>query len=244
MTSHKNPSLTIRSIGSKGPRLPFELQPIMRLDTGEVFAHELLFRGERSEGIWKVVDRAVLEYFRTKNRRKLPTFINLDHGFLLDTPDSLLLEVMKHNQVYFELSEELVSADVFESVSMKVNRLSAQGITFAIDDFGSGLDGLSRLYALDRVACIKVDGKLFQQAHKRKHARESLRNMVNHWNKSGFLTIAEWVESPDLMAFAMETGFGLAQGFQVDAFLQEQANSEMRKKSEKEAADKQLATTQ
>ena len=216
MRRNNNSMLTIDSGQGK---LSFELQPIMRLEDNHVYAHEILYRGERLPGGWGEVDKAVLQYFRSADRGDTPTFINLDHSYLLNEPDQHLLEVSKMNSVYFEISEEFVSSEVFDTLSHKINKLTAQGITFAIDDFGSGLDGLSRLFALDRVECIKVDGKLFQQAVKRQHAREALTNMVAHWNSAGMITIAEWVESKELLQFAREIGFTMVQGFEVDALI-------------------------
>jgi len=222
MRRNTNLMLTIDSGQSL---LPFELQPIMRLEDNHVYAHEILYRGERLPGGWGDVDKAVLDYFRSEARGSTPTFINLDHSYLLNEPDHHLLEVSKMNSVYFEISEEFVSSEVFDTLSRKINKLSALGITFAIDDFGSGLDGLSRLFALDRVECIKVDGKLFQQAALRQHARESLSNMVAHWNSAGMITIAEWVESKELLEFAREIGFTMVQGFEVDALIASRNNA-------------------
>jgi EAL domain-containing protein (putative c-di-GMP-specific phosphodiesterase class I) len=46
-----------------------------------------------------------------------------------------------------------------------------------------------------------------------------LKSLVAHWKKAGLMTTAEWVESPELMAFAVEIGFDAVQGWYVDRIL-------------------------
>jgi EAL domain-containing protein (putative c-di-GMP-specific phosphodiesterase class I) len=150
-------------------------------------------------------------------------FVNLDHAYLIEVPDDLLLEAQARHALRFEINEKDVPGDGFAGLCEKINRLSAKGVRFAVDDFGSGRDGLSRVFALDKVECIKVDGALFQAAYRRHHARAALSSMVAHWNAAGILTIAEWIESEALLAFAIETGFAMGQGFYVDELRRREA---------------------
>lgn len=203
--------------------LPFALQAIARISDMTIFAREFLYRGAPLPGGWPAVDAALVGHLEKYAVSTLPIFVNLDHNFLLDVPDLTLINASRRNPVYFEINEAYVPHDIYNLLSVKINRLTEQGVKFAIDDFGSGLDGLSRIYALDQLLCVKVDGNLLHAAYQRKHARDSLLDMVSHWNRAGVLTVAEWIESEALLEFALDTGFAMGQGFFLDSVADDMA---------------------
>lgn len=199
----------------------FEMQAIVSLSDMRVHGYEFLYRGTprpvNALG-WRDVDISIVSYLLGVDSMPVSCYINLSHDSLLAIPDETLLGVSSRHDVKFEISEAVAQAALFALVCEKVNRLSALGVKFVIDDFGAGLDGCRRIYSLDRIEAVKVDRDLLIEASKREKAASMLRVQVQHWNETGVATIAEGVETPELLAFARIVGFSMVQGFHVDTF--------------------------
>lgn len=201
-------------------RVRFELQALARARDLSVYGYEFLYRGKarpRSAAEWMAVDRAVLRYLAEECECEgKPCFINLSHESLLTAEESSFAAACARNNMRFEMSEAAAEKLLFEQVCEKINHLTSLGIQFAIDDFGAGLDGSRRLYALDRVAAIKVDRGLLVSASSRPHAARMLEAAVASWKSAGITAVAEGVETAELLAFAQRLGFDLVQGWHVD----------------------------
>lgn len=206
---------------AEGEGIRFELQAIARADDLSVYGYEFLYRGTAwptSVAEWMAVDRAVLRYLaQVDEGGGKPCFINLSHESLLTTEEAAFAAACARNDLRFEMSEAEAEKILFDEVCEKVNRLSSLGMQFAIDDFGAGLDGSLRLYALDSVAAIKVDRGLLVSAAGRPQAAKMLEASIASWKSAGISTVAEGVESAELLAFAQRVGFDLLQGWHVDA---------------------------
>lgn len=200
----------------------FELQAIANTADLTVYGYEFLYRGAvrpTSATAWVQVDLGVLRYLGAVSLGlDKPFFINLSHESFMAIPDSAFFAASEKNELRFELSEAVAEGRLFEEVCNKVNRLIGYGMHFAIDDFGAGLDGSRRLYALDTVAVIKVDRGLLISAAGRSNAAKMLAASVASWKAAGMQTVAEGVETAELLAFAQGLGFDLVQGWHVDTF--------------------------
>lgn len=198
----------------------FELQAIARAGDLSVYGYEFLYRGKAwptSAAQWMAVDRAVLQYLsQAEECDGKPCFINLSHESLLTTEETWFAAACARNDLRFEMSEAAAENALFDQVCEKINRLSSLGMQFAIDDFGAGLDGSRRLYALDTVAAIKVDRGLLVSAAGRPQAARMLEASVASWKSAGITTVAEGVESAELLTFAHSIGFDLVQGWYID----------------------------
>lgn len=205
---------------AEDPGIRFELQAIAHANDLSVYGYEFLYRGKvrpASVAEWMAVDRAVLRYLgQVGEGGGRPCFINLSHESLLTTEESAFAAAAARNDMRFEMSEAAAEKTLFDQVCEKINHLSSLGMQFAIDDFGAGLDGSRRLYALDSVAAIKVDRGLLVSAACRPHAARMLEASVASWKSAGITTVAEGVESAELLAFARGIGFELLQGWHVD----------------------------
>jgi EAL domain-containing protein (putative c-di-GMP-specific phosphodiesterase class I) len=209
------------------PKTRFELQAIVWTRDLSPYGYEFLYRGEErpttSHG-WQLVDRAVLEHLgRHGERAGRPLFVNLSHESLLSIPDRVLMQAAARNDVRFEISEDVADNELFDQVCSKVNRLTVSGLQFVIDDFGAGLDGCRRMYSLDTVSAVKIDRDLLASAARRPGAAGMLKASVAHWNSTGVMTIAEGVETRDLLDFATRTGFSLVQGWHVDTLVRSES---------------------
>lgn len=199
---------------SKAVRLPFECQPLFTR-AGEIHGQELLYRGLQPAS-WPVVDAAVLKYLARHDLELPRVFVNLANESLLEIPDEALVVAAQVNRVVFELSEQYFDGDNVAQLVAKVDRLVDKGVKFAIDDFGGGYDGLRRLYSLAEISYVKVDGAFLRTCLDRSDAAGVLTYLVRTWQSRGINVVAEWVESPSLLAFAKMLDFDLTQGWYVD----------------------------
>lgn len=201
------------------PPVPYKFQPIVTAGSKSVFGYEILYRGPAVTD-WGAVDREILGYL-SQAPRGLPTlFVNLSNESFMHASSEQLVAASKYNDVYFELSETIAGPDLFESLSQKVNQLTALGVRFAIDDFGAGHDGLGRTFALDKIAIIKVDGDMMRRAMTHKKNADMLVRVITQWREDGTITIAECIETPEMLAFAEALKFDMVQGWHVDDLVQ------------------------
>lgn len=208
-------------VGHGEPPKKFELQAIVAIKDSALYGYEYLYRGmvrPTTSAGWTLVDHALVSYLgeEVTAGQECARFVNLSHESLLAIPDRDLIAAAARNDMRYEVSEAIADDRMFALVCEKVNRLSAMGLDFVVDDFGAGLDGNRRLYSLDRVSAVKVDRELLIAASQRSAAAGMLKASVRHWNETGITTIAEGVESPALLKFSEEMGFQLAQGYHLD----------------------------
>lgn len=198
----------------------FELQAIASAGDLSVYGYEFLYRGKvrpTTAADWANIDEGVLRYLgQVSVGLGRVCFVNLSHESVLSVPERAFKAATRQNELRFEMSEAVAEGALFERVCDKVNHLTSHGVHFAIDDFGAGLDGSRRLYALDQVAAIKVDRGLLVTAAARVQASRMLAAAVASWKAAGIQTVAEGVETPELLDFARRMGFDLVQGWHVD----------------------------
>jgi diguanylate cyclase (GGDEF)-like protein len=113
----------------------------------------------------------------------------------------------------FEIAETAVIANL-SAATRFMTRVSETGCQFALDDFGSGLSSFAYLKNLP-VSYLKIDGKYIRNI-----LQESVDfAMVKAINEIGQVlgkkTIAEFVESDEVLEKLREMGVDLAQGYQI-----------------------------
>lgn len=209
-------------------------QPIVRLEDGEVIAHEALCRGVLAELPRAPSDLLVLaasvglerELSRVFRRCAVdgsaelagagPIFYNTHPAELNDSRALLadvesLLESGGPHPLVIEIHEAAVSD--LGAMRGLVNDLDARGVALAYDDFGAGQARLLELVEAPP-AYLKFDIQLIRGLD---HASDSRRRMVEalvRMVKSlGILSLAEGVESPAEAQAVREAGFDLAQGY-------------------------------
>jgi EAL domain-containing protein (putative c-di-GMP-specific phosphodiesterase class I) len=204
--------------GRRGIELLFSMEPIVHRRDPSPFGYELLYRGSRPCA-FRDIDAQLLAYLGTCPR-SLPTlFVNLSNDIMSSACDDALLRAARNADVYFELSERAMAPGVFERIASRVEALSRQGVRFALDDFGSGHDGLSRLLAMDSVRVIKLDGALLERAARRPAAARMLRAVCDAWRDAGIRIVAECIESADRLQAAESLEVDLLQGHLLNAMV-------------------------
>ena len=194
--------------------MKFRLQPIVRLHDGSAYGYEMLYRGPRLP--WTEVDRALLTYLGETDLSLPRLFINIANESLTKERIALLVDASLNTDLIVELSEAHTTAEDASQIAGTVNAAAARGVRFALDDFGCGQDGFQRLFALDSVGIIKLDGSLIRSAMVRADAAKTLRSLVNHWKTNGVVTVAECIEDEAMLDTAEAMGIDMVQGFYLD----------------------------
>ena len=149
-----------------------------------------------------------------------PFFINLSGASLMD--DSLFEyireQLTSHNitpgMVCFEVTETVAISNL-DNTAKFMERCRNVGIKFALDDFGSGFCSFSYLKAVP-VDYLKIDGGFVQNMLEDEIDCSIVESVNNIGHVAGLKTIAEYVETPDIMEKLKTMGIDFAQGYCID----------------------------
>ena len=144
-------------------------------------------------------------------------FINLsgvtisDGGFGAYVEEQLAEFNIPPSRICFEITESAAIANLSAALPL-LHRLRDLGCRFALDDFGSGLSSFGYLKQLP-VDFVKIDGSFVCDIAKDPIARAMVEaiNKISH--VMGLQTIAEFVESPEVLDVLREIGVEYAQGY-------------------------------
>lgn len=208
-------------------------QPIVRLGTREVVAHEALSRGpagplERPDALFSAaavsgrlaeLDSACrVSAFRSAATvgltAPLALFVNVEPAVLDTAPLDELLSIARAApgglRVVLEITERAVSARPAELLRT-VERVRAAGWGLALDDVGAEADSLAFM-ALLRPDVVKLDMALVQDPPDQ--AAAQVMHAVNAYAEhSGALVLAEGIETERHLAHARALGATLGQGW-------------------------------
>lgn len=115
------------------------------------------------------------------------------------------------DRLQVEVTETALLAD-FERAGQNLTELRKAGSTIVLDDFGAGYASIGYLREL-RFDQIKLDGGLVTAAQHSEDGKRLLRAVIGLCDALGVSSIAEHVESEDLLRLVMELGCTAGQGF-------------------------------
>jgi len=217
-------------------------QPTRHVDDGVAGPLELLLRMRRSDGVlitpeeiiptaeriglirdvdrW-VVRRAIRLLVAEKQAgRTTSVSVNLSGAAFSDVG---LLDVFKSEfgesgvdpaRVVIEITETTAISDIQRAKSF-IQELSKLGCRFALDDFGSGTSSFSYLRHLP-VEFLKIHGGLIKSLDGRNDSdAHFVRAIVEMCRGLGILTVAEYVETPEILEYVRDCGIDYAQGFLI-----------------------------
>ena len=214
-------------------------QPMQRLATDEVLAHEALARwhhGGRAvppdvfipmaERLGVLADLDLIMVGRCLARVAAgspggrPVLVSANLGitrFEADGVAERLLELVARcgvppHRLIIEISErDMVDPDTTDRV---IATLRECGVGLAIDDFGVGWSNLARLDAL-RPDLVKLDRSLVTPLADRRSARTLLGHVIGLAHDLGALVVGEGVETPDQLQILRDLGCDAAQGYLI-----------------------------
>jgi diguanylate cyclase (GGDEF)-like protein len=116
-------------------------------------------------------------------------------------------------RICFEITETAAIANLSRAKAF-IETLKGMGCKFALDDFGSGLSSFGYLKSLP-VDYLKIAGNFVQDIVRDPvdHAMVDAINQIGHI--MGLITIAESVESEEIMLKIRESGIDYAQGYWI-----------------------------
>ena len=113
----------------------------------------------------------------------------------------------------FEITETAAIANL-GNVAHFMRELKARGCHFALDDFGSGLSSFMYLKNLP-VDYLKIDGQFIENVTRDPVDRSMVEAISQVGRAMGIRTIAERVESLEVLQELGRLGIGFAQGFHI-----------------------------
>nr|NUR37126.1 EAL domain-containing protein [Sphingomonas sp.] len=214
-------------------------QPIFDLRSGRVIAHEALARWNDPElgdiapsefvplaeqlGIIGDLDRHLMS-IAFDQARNWPDDVKLSFNLSalqlcsLES-SSVVLQALAASgidavRLQVEVTETALMADV-ERARDNLTQLKSAGATIVLDDFGAGYASLGYLRQLS-FDQIKLDGDLVTAAQHSQEGKRLLRAVIGLCEILGVSSVAEHVESEQLLALVLELGCAAAQGFWLE----------------------------
>lgn len=217
-------------------------QPIVDCRTGVPFACETVARLKETNGqtiaagafidtiekyglgreLDRVIIRQTLEAAAARARTGAPplrVFINLSAQEIqgrgiLGYAEELCNELhIPPSQVVFEILERDAIGDMTNMRKFLAN-LRKKGFAFALDDFGSGYNSFHYLREL-HFEFVKIDGAFVRSIVESPIDRALVRNLTNLCKEIGILTVAEFVESEEILEMLREMGIDYVQGYHI-----------------------------
>jgi diguanylate cyclase len=215
-------------------------QPIFNLDTGDLVGYEALARW-RHEGVDVSPEVFVAVAERTGLIAAL-TSVMLEHACLQlgrwsaavghsallvgvnisaqelgdpSLPQRVMAAVERHglaaDQLVLEITESALVADPL-SARMLLRSMHQLGVTFSLDDFGSGFNGFSQLIGVP-LRSVKLDQTFIADIDTDPASRRLLEGVMLLMRHLGLRVVGEGVERPGQLEVLREVGCDAAQGY-------------------------------
>jgi len=134
--------------------------------------------------------------------------------------DESLLPLLKRELERTQLPAELITFEItetaaienFEQTRQLIEDIRALGCKFALDDFGAGFCSFNYLKSFP-VDYVKIDGQFIQNLLEDTTDQVLVKSMAEIGKNLGKKTIAEFVETPDVVLKLKELGVTLGQGY-------------------------------
>ncbi len=206
--------------------LRIHYQPIVDLETGQVFAQEALGRtaSTRFKGPIQMFAGALeshcvgelgraLRQIAVQHSPAVPLFVNVhpvefDEGWLV-RPDEA---IFWHNEaVYLEITESMPLSH-FALCQSVIRELRSKGVFLAIDDLGAGYSNLK--YIADLAPdIVKLDRELVTGLSRDTRQFRLVKHLVRLCTDMGAQVVAEGIETADELHAVIDAGAHLGQGF-------------------------------
>jgi diguanylate cyclase (GGDEF)-like protein len=135
-------------------------------------------------------------------------------GSAEDVLRALDLTGLDADRLQVEVTETALLAD-FERARENLTTLKNAGSTIVLDDFGAGYASIGYLRQL-RFDQIKLDGGLVTAAQDGEEGRRLLHSVIGLCEILGISSVAEHVESAELLGLVLELGCAAAQGYWLE----------------------------
>ncbi len=118
-----------------------------------------------------------------------------------------------HNKICFEITESMAILKMEDTLKF-IKTFQQLGCAFALDDFGSGFSSYGYLKSLP-VAQVKIDGSFVKDLLTDPIDMAMVTSIKDVAQAMGMETVAEYVETPDLIVALGKIGVDYAQGYAI-----------------------------
>ena len=223
---HYQPIVGIGDSADDGHR-HYELLLRMRGEDGRLVQPDLFIPAAERYNLMSMLDRWVIREALEKladhtgedGKARYTLAINLSGNSLSEDRflDFLLFELNKMNlprgALCFEITETAAISNLARVVHF-MNSLKELGCLFSLDDFGSGLSSFTYLKNLP-VDFLKIDGHFISNVAQDVVDQSMVKAIAEVGSAMGIKSIAERVESPEVMEMLAELGVNYVQGFHI-----------------------------
>ncbi len=136
-----------------------------------------------------------------------------DRRFAEFLKDAVMKSPLPRGTINFEITETAVIRSISEASEL-MTALREMGCQFALDDFGSGLSSFSYLKKLP-VDYVKIDGCFIRDLMHDDTDRIFVKSIIDIAHALGIKTVAEFVESDEILQTVRELGADYVQGFAI-----------------------------
>lgn len=217
----------------KEKRLVPYFQPIVNLHTGEIEKYEALMRliDEHGQAVppgtflpileqtryYPEMTRSIVEQscqFFSNRTEHFSVNLSLDDLLRSRTVEFIITAAQKYgvtNRIVLEIveTENVQNYDLALDV---LQLLGEQGMTIAIDDFGSGYANFSYLSEFP-AKFVKIDGSLISKINHDKKTKMLVKTLIDYAQQSGMQVIAEFVSDEKIKETITELGCDFGQGY-------------------------------
>ncbi len=167
--------------------------------------------------------------------RDIDVAVNISFTQFQDEPFvDIVKEIIKRtgtdaSRLEFELTESTILKSP-EAVQQRMDELGQLGISFSLDDFGTGFSQLSHLTELP-ISALKIDARFVRDLPHNAHQAAVCNMIIEMGRRMNLLVIAEGAETYEQIEFLRENQCQQVQGFyfspafplqQLPRFIQEQ----------------------
>jgi diguanylate cyclase (GGDEF)-like protein len=208
-------------------------QPIVDVNNGEILAYETLVRLKDSYGnlispfkflnfskkiklYHKISQRVISNACNTFKKKRDFFSINLSIDDIKnrETVD-FIIKTLKKTRTASRATFEILESEGIENydeVLDFINKIKILGAKIAIDDFGSGYSNFEHLLKLN-VDYIKIDGSLIKNITSNPRQKIIVETISSFAKKIGIKTVAEFVETQEILDNLKELEIDFAQGY-------------------------------
>nr|WP_241664507.1 EAL domain-containing protein [Ningiella ruwaisensis] len=215
-----------RPLNSTDEKDYYEILVRMRTSDNALIAPEFFMPSAEKANISHKIDKVVIEsYFSWLNSHteyleqlgkvniNLSGFSLSDEDFRYFLLNAFEKYLIPHEKVCFEVTETMAIIRIKDAIEF-MKEFKKLGCTFALDDFGTGFSSYSYLKHLP-VDYLKIDGNFIRDILHDKIDLAMVTSIRDVADAMKIKTVAEFVESKDIMVQIGKLGVDFAQGFYI-----------------------------
>ena len=135
----------------------------------------------------------------------------LDEGFTEQLLQLLDDHALPAQHLCLEITEQVALRNPVQA-ERTMERLRCLGVSFAMDDFGTGMTSLGYLRDLP-LDYVKIDKSFIRRCQLETSSRMVVEFIVQLGHELGFRTVAEGVETREMLRYVKDLGISMAQGY-------------------------------